>query len=74
MNVIEAINIEMCYRGQTEPALKSISFSAKAGEILGIIGHNGSGKSTLMKILATILVQTSGELFVLGRNSMNNGH
>lgn len=74
MNVIEAINIEMRYKGQAEPALKPVSFSVGSGEVLGLIGQNGSGKSTLLKILATILVQTSGELFVLGRNSRENGH
>lgn len=60
MSVIEAVNLEMRYKNQSESALKPVTFSVGQGEILGIIGHNGSGKSTLLKILATILIQTSG--------------
>jgi len=43
-------------------ALKSISFTAKEGEILGIIGRSGSGKSTLMRILRGIETFDSGQI------------
>lgn len=52
-------------------ALKNISFQAKAGENIGIIGKNGSGKSTLLRIIARIyvpnkgLIKTNGEIVYL---------
>lgn len=43
-------------------ALSGISFSVKAGEILGIIGPNGAGKTTLMECLAGLLPPDSGSV------------
>jgi lipopolysaccharide transport system ATP-binding protein len=48
-------------------ALKDISFSAKAGEIVAIVGRNGAGKSTLLKILSRITEPTSGRAILRGR-------
>jgi lipopolysaccharide transport system ATP-binding protein len=48
-------------------AIKDISFSAKAGEVVGIVGRNGAGKSTLLKILSRITEPTSGRAILHGR-------
>lgn len=48
-------------------ALKDVSFTVEAGEVLGIIGANGSGKSTLLKILSRITPPTAGEAVMRGR-------
>lgn len=48
-------------------ALKNINLEIFDGESIGIIGENGSGKSTLLKIIAKILVPTSGEVLVQGK-------
>jgi len=48
-------------------ALKDISFTVKAGEVLGIVGHNGAGKSTLLKVLCRITPPTEGKAILNGR-------
>ena len=48
-------------------ALKEITFTAKAGEIIGIIGSNGSGKSTLLRIIADIYDTSSGSIRTTGQ-------
>lgn len=47
-------------------AVKNISFQIPEGEICGYIGENGAGKSTTIKMLAGILVPTSGRIRVNG--------
>jgi ABC-type polysaccharide/polyol phosphate transport system ATPase subunit len=41
-------------------ALNEVSFKAKSGEIIGIIGKNGSGKSTLLRTIAGIYSKDNG--------------
>jgi ABC-2 type transport system ATP-binding protein len=48
-------------------ALDGVSFTLEAGELVGYIGPNGAGKSTTVKVLAGILVPTSGQVRVMGR-------
>jgi len=43
-------------------ALSHITFTCRAGEILGLLGPNGAGKSTLLSILATLLTPSAGEI------------
>jgi ABC-2 type transport system ATP-binding protein len=47
-------------------AVRGLSFSMEAGELLGFIGPNGAGKSTTIKILTGILHPSGGEADVLG--------
>lgn len=47
-------------------AVNKVSFTVRAGEMVGIIGRNGSGKSTLLKIIAGIYRPTSGIVQVHG--------
>ena len=48
-------------------ALDGVSFTAKKGEVLGIIGRNGAGKSTLLKIISRITAPSSGRVDLYGR-------
>ncbi|MFZ1988651.1 MAG: ABC transporter ATP-binding protein [Alphaproteobacteria bacterium] len=52
---------------RTIEALKGVSFSLEAGELVGMIGPNGAGKSTLIKILTGILEPSGGLCEISGR-------
>jgi putative ABC transport system ATP-binding protein len=47
-------------------ALRDVTFSVLAGEVLGIIGRSGSGKSTLLNVLGLLDLPTSGDYRVEG--------
>ena len=53
-------------------AVDGISFSAKAGKILGFLGPNGAGKSTTMRMLTGYLTPTSGTANVAGFDIVND--
>lgn len=43
-------------------AVRGVSFTARSGEFIGIIGRNGSGKSTLLRVLAGLEPASSGTI------------
>jgi len=55
------------YPGGQE-ALRGISLTIEAGEMVFITGHSGAGKSTLIKLAAAIERPTSGSVIVNGQN------
>jgi branched-chain amino acid transport system ATP-binding protein len=48
-------------------AIRDVSFTVEAGEIVGIIGPNGAGKSTLFNLIAGAVVPTTGVIQFLDR-------
>ena len=56
----------LAYRGSSEPSLENITFSAKKGETVGIIGGTGSGKTSLVNMIPAFYKATSGEVLVNG--------
>ena len=49
-------------------ALDDVSFQARSGEIVALIGHTGSGKSTLAQHLNALLKPQSGTVYLDGRD------
>lgn len=49
-----------------------VSFSVESG-VFGLLGHNGSGKTTLMKLISTIMNQTSGTISICGYDTKKQG-
>lgn len=63
-------------RGQKSPAVqqvaavRGISFAARNGESIGIIGVNGSGKSTLLRAIAGLVPPARGSVYVSGNPAL----
>ena len=65
--VLEAKGISRTYKGEVPVyALKETDLAFTEGEFVAIIGRSGSGKSTLLRILATLDVSDTGELYIEG--------
>ena len=71
MTNIELHSVTKEYKNHVK-ALDAVSFSIESG-VFGLLGHNGAGKTTLMKILATIMQPTSGEISVCGFDTQKHG-
>lgn len=61
-------NVSFAYHKDAEPAIKHISFVAKCGETIGIIGGTGSGKSTIVNMLPAFYRPAEGKIYIDGIN------
>lgn len=61
-------NVCFRYEGAGANALENINFTAKKGEVVGVIGGTGSGKSSLVNLIPRFYDATAGRVTVNGRN------
>ena len=64
--LVQVENLSRYY--QNNRAINHLSFSLKAGEVLGFLGPNGAGKSTTMQIISGNLAPSEGEVSIAGHD------
>ncbi|MBQ4626681.1 MAG: ABC transporter ATP-binding protein [Clostridia bacterium] len=65
---VEFNNVSFTYSGAGDASLEKITFSARKGETVGVIGSTGSGKTTLINLIPAFYRPSEGSVTVLGKN------
>ena len=60
-------HVSLTYAGAGAPSLTDISFTAKRGQTIGVIGGTGSGKSSLVNLIPRFYDATEGSVEIMGR-------
>ena len=58
---------ELCFSYESNDVLRHVSFSAREGELMAVLGPNGVGKSTLFGCMLGFLRPSAGEITIGGR-------
>lgn len=64
--IVEIENLTISYDPSIPPAVKAISFTVNAGEVLGVLGGNGAGKTSTLRSIAGIHPSSSGLISIDG--------
>ena len=62
--VITLKDIKFNYPSKAIPAVDGVSFIIPVNSMVGIVGSSGSGKTTLIDLLLSLLIPTSGNIYV----------
>ena len=71
---VEFKNVSFTYQGAGAPSLTNITFTAKKGETIGVIGGTGSGKSSLISLIPRFYDATSGHVRLNGQDVKSLSH
>lgn len=74
MTALEAYNLRKTYRqrGRLVEAVRGVSLSINAGEVLAFLGPNGAGKTTSIKMIAGLIRPDTGWVKIAGRDPHRN--
>jgi ATP-binding cassette, subfamily B, multidrug efflux pump len=65
---IQFENVSLLYREEDDLALKSISFNAHPGKVIGLIGGTGSGKTSITQLITRFYEPTEGQILIDGHD------
>jgi len=63
---LDVEHVTFAYPGAEEPVLSDVSFSARPGQMVAVIGSTGAGKSTLVNLVPRLFDATDGDIRVGG--------
>lgn len=69
---IELRNIDLRYPGSENLALKDVSFTIPAGEMVALVGASGAGKSTIINLLLGFYEPSEGQILVDGHDLLQS--
>ncbi|MGC1863969.1 MAG: ABC transporter ATP-binding protein [Methylocystis sp.] len=61
-------DVGFIYPGAERWAVRHLSFTLRAGEVVALVGENGAGKTTLVKLLARLYDPSEGRILLDGRD------
>ncbi|MDQ3697918.1 MAG: ABC transporter ATP-binding protein/permease [Gemmatimonadota bacterium] len=61
-----AVHAETAHGGEPEWVLRGVSFTARPGETLALVGHTGAGKTTVVNLLLRFYEPQRGEILISG--------
>jgi len=71
-DAVKSIELVKVYHSKEKvEALKGVNITVGKGELYTLLGPNGAGKTTFLRIIATQLMPTKGDAYVLGYSVLN---
>lgn len=70
LNLVEISNLTKTFQGSRNPAIKNVNASIPKGQMVGLVGPDGAGKTTLLRLIAALLLPTSGSVTVAGYDTV----
>jgi ABC-2 type transport system ATP-binding protein len=71
--IVRLQNVSKVFDPSLPPALQGIDLELKGQEIIGVVGPDGAGKTTFLRLLAALLLPSSGTIEVMGCDTGREG-
>src|SRR5665213_507173 len=68
-SLVSMDRVTKTFGGAHVAALRELSAEIRGGRVTGMVGPDGAGKTTLMRLMASLLLPTSGKLTVCGHDA-----